>query len=129
MTDNMGKTKEETFLFFFLKNLNSPLSRVYTTKETEGEKQNLRRRSGRNCNFRKRLTLFQNEPPYHPLQVVGGAFCSPIKTSAETHSVVLRTSPTPIFPLPIFLIISLEAGEICCKMIYSINLNASGPSL
>lgn len=85
--------------------------------------------SGRNGNFRKRLTLFQNELPYHPLQVVGGAFCSPIKTSAETHSVVLGTSPTTIFPLLIFLIISLEAGETCCKMIYSINLNASGPSL
>jgi hypothetical protein len=27
------------------KGMNSPLSRVYTTKETEGEKQNLRRRS------------------------------------------------------------------------------------
>jgi hypothetical protein len=51
MTDNMGKTKEEkvdsSFLlcFFLKKKFNSPLSRVYTTKETKGEKQNLRRRS------------------------------------------------------------------------------------
>jgi hypothetical protein len=59
MTDNMGKTKEEivdssfVFCFFFKKNLNFPLSRVYTTKETEGEKQNLRRRS----NLERNATL------------------------------------------------------------------------
>jgi len=61
MTDNMGKTKEETFLFFsFLPTFKSLYYKRNRRRKAEPEE---KIQSGRNCNFRKRLTLFQNEPP------------------------------------------------------------------